>query len=220
MNKHAFMHILRQQAGPLGPAAVTEILADFEEHFANGLARGKSELEITTELGDPAEIARQYLEAAAEGAAKPPVWQHQTASSAAPGGSVPAYAPANPDIGNRAAPAASSAQVRKKVDESALVAVLLLNIFLGIPIWLTLFSVLFGFWVAAGSIGVVACVLFAIAIIQAGMTSLILVLFGVSMTALTILGVIFMVYLTKWLVMGLTAYIRWNKRLVYGGAPA
>ena len=50
------------------------------------------------------------------------------------------------------------------------------------------------------------------------LTVAILVLFGLALTALTILAVILMVYLTKWLSIGLGAYIRWNKKLVAGGS--
>jgi len=75
MNKNEFLHVLQKELSPLGPNAVSEILADFEEHFANGLARGKSEGEITSELGNPSEIAQQYKDSAAEGPSSRPVVQ-------------------------------------------------------------------------------------------------------------------------------------------------
>lgn len=242
MNKNQFMYLLQQQLDSLDSAAVTEILADFEEHFANGLARGKSEDEIAVELGNPAEIAQQYLDAGADGlpsaAVMPMVKEplpagtsraaavNGTPSPAASAAAAGQSANANPAAAGRApaagtgAPMAAVKTQAKPINEGALVAVILLNILLGIPIWISLFATLFSFWVAAGSIGVVACVLFAVAILQTGITSLILVLFGVSMTALTILAVLFMVYLTKWLIAGLNAYIRWNRKLVRGGAAA
>ncbi len=238
MNKNEFMHILQQELKVLGPETVTDILADFEEHFANGLARGKSEAEITAELGDPLEIAQQYMDSTEAAVASRPVletarYRHpdtpQAPASAAvtpraaavqqpaPAAVVPSSVP-QVSVAGVTGPATQPAS--RKINEAALVAVIVFNIFLGIPIWIALYSTLFGFWVAAGGIGVAACVLFATAIIKAGVTSLILMLFGLSLTALTILAVILMVYLTKWLCLGLAAYVRWNRHLVTGGTAA
>jgi len=207
MNKNQFMHILQQNLHDLGQENVTDILADFEEHFANGLSRGRSEEDITAELGDPLEIARQYLDDTEASVTARPVLQtsrylhpdtpaenpppvvSQAAASA--GSKQKTYASSETAAGSETIP------VKNKINETALVAVILINVFLGIPIWIALFSTLFGFWVAAGGIGVAACVLFAAAILKAGIVSLILVLFGLALAALTILAVILMVYLTK-----------------------
>jgi uncharacterized membrane protein len=62
MTKHDFMAQLAQALGPLKPEERQDILADFEEHFQNGLAGGKSEEEVAAELGDPATLAAQYTE--------------------------------------------------------------------------------------------------------------------------------------------------------------
>jgi uncharacterized membrane protein len=210
MNKQQYLDVLRRELSRLEPAAVNEILADFEEHFAGGLSHGKSEEEITAELGDPAEIARQYLESANESTPLKPsgqAYRYQQEQS------VPQPAGSQPVVQN-------TAKTGGKVNEAALFAVIIMNIFLGIPIWIALFSTLFGCWAAAGGIGVAAIVLFAVAIVQTGVVSMILALFGVSLTALTILAVILMVFLTKWLVLGLVKYIQWNKRLVTGGQTA
>jgi uncharacterized membrane protein len=201
MNKQQFMQILKQQLNVLSPSDVAEILADFEEHFASGLTSGKSEDEIAAELGSPYEIAQEYRDGAVAGA--PP--QRLTANPVPP--------PLPPPPSSFAAP------VKRKLNEGALIVVILLNIFLGIPIWISLFSTLFGLWVTAGSLGIAAAVLFAVAIVQAGVASLILAMFGLSLTALTVLAIVLMVYLTKWLCLGLAAYVRWNRNLVMGGSP-
>lgn len=222
MNKHQFMTSLQRALSSLDQAAVLDILADFEEHFAAGHSRGKSEEAIAAELGDPLEIARQYVNslddttgsvsasfAAASTRAAPTLSQPlRTTDTAQP---VPAGA-----SGRSQAPAAPAA----KLNESALIGVILLNLLIGIPLWLGLFATLAGLWAGAGSIGAAAVVLFMIAVFQAGVVSLILILFAVALLALTILAIILMVYLTKWLVFGLAAWIRWNRRLVYGGATA
>ncbi|MEA4890265.1 MAG: DUF1700 domain-containing protein [Clostridiaceae bacterium] len=245
MNKDQFMQILQNKLRCLGPAAVAEILADFEDHFTNGLSRGKTEIEIAAELGNPDDIAQQYIDESPVGSGNPAtakakssapldfssreqIWRRQDGQPAAPAAAPTAAAPTATAPTHSAASSASTNQSaasnkpfqaaeQTTVSGGALAAVILLNLFFGIPLWISIFSILFGFWVAAGSIGVAACVLFAVAILKAGMTSLILLLFALSLTALSILAVIFMVYLTKWLIMGLGAYIRWNRRLVRGG---
>lgn len=196
MDKNHFMQILYTELKPMNPNEIADIMADFEEHFASGLVNGKSEDEIVSELGNPYEIASQFKDGSYEGA--PPVQ-----NAAAP-----------------AAPAVQPSPPKNKINEGALVGVILFNVFLGIPIWISLFSTLFGFWVAAGGIGISAAVLFVVAIVQAGYVSIILALFGLALTALAILAVILMVYLTKWLCIGLVAYVRWSKKLVMGGSPA
>jgi uncharacterized membrane protein len=224
MNKHQYLDTLRQELSRLGPAAVNEIIADFEDHFAGGLAHGKSEDEITAELGDPAEIARQYLEGVIDGtsvknigqayryqdpAQSPPTGEYRQASPSDPGSTQPKQ---------NGTPA--TAKPGGKVNETALLTVILLNIILGIPIWIGLFATLFGCWATAGGIGVAAIVLFAVAVVQTGIVSIILALFGLSLAALTILAAILMYFLSKWLVLGLVKYIHWNKRLVMGGQIA
>ncbi|MDW7659385.1 MAG: DUF1700 domain-containing protein [Bacillota bacterium] len=210
MNKHQFMSNLQNALSPLDPAAVTDIMADFEEHFAAGSGRGKTEEAIAAELGDPIEIGRQYVDAAADG---------KTDGNADRQAHARPFPPGQPLSNQRSTPA-YTAQPARKVSESGLLGVILLNLFIGIPLWLGLFSALAGLWAGAGSIGAAAVVLFVVAVFQAGVISLILALFAVALTALTILAVILMVYLTKWLVLGLIAWVRWNKKLVYGGVAA
>jgi uncharacterized membrane protein len=62
MTKHEFMQRLAGSLAPLPAEERKDILADFEEHFANGLAGGKTEQEVAAELGDPAALAAQYTE--------------------------------------------------------------------------------------------------------------------------------------------------------------
>ena len=210
MNKNQFMQTLKQALPPVSPTEMSEIMADFEEHFASGLAHGKSEAEVCSELGSPIEIAQQYQDAWTSGSALP---VQQSAS-------YPARQVLYPQA---AVPSGTQQPLPKpkgKINEGALIAVIVLNLLIGIPVWISLFSTLFGLWAAAGGVGVAAAVLFAVAIVQAGVTSLILALFGLSLTALTVLLIILMVYLTKWLCIGLVKYVRWNRDLVLGGSPA
>ena len=61
MNKQLFMTELKRSLTPLKQSTRLEIIADMEEHFANGKASGKSEEQVSGELGDPKELAREYI---------------------------------------------------------------------------------------------------------------------------------------------------------------
>ncbi len=60
MNKKEFIDILKNQLYGLPKGDIDEIIYDYEEHFSVGLGRGKSEDEISKELGDPKKIAKSY----------------------------------------------------------------------------------------------------------------------------------------------------------------
>ena len=59
MSKQAFMGRLRDGLRGLPPQVIDEIAADYEAHFAEGAAAGRSEAEVAAALGDPARLARE-----------------------------------------------------------------------------------------------------------------------------------------------------------------
>ncbi len=59
MTKSAFLAKLHQGLQGLPPAAVADIMADYEAHFAEGSAAGRSEAEIVQALGDPVRLGRE-----------------------------------------------------------------------------------------------------------------------------------------------------------------
>lgn len=59
MTKDAFLAALKSQLGGLPPKVCEEILADYREHFDEGMAHGRSEAEIAAAMGDPARLARE-----------------------------------------------------------------------------------------------------------------------------------------------------------------
>lgn len=61
-NKGEFLFELHNELHRIGIDADEEIFADFEEHFNEGMEQGISEEETCRRLGDPKEIARNYLE--------------------------------------------------------------------------------------------------------------------------------------------------------------
>jgi uncharacterized membrane protein len=60
MNKLEFFKLLRLELETNGVRNVQDILADYEEHFTHGLSKGKSEEEISKNLGSPITIASAY----------------------------------------------------------------------------------------------------------------------------------------------------------------
>jgi uncharacterized membrane protein len=64
MNKKEFMSQLKRALLPLRQSARQEILTDLEEHFKDGASLGKTDLEVSEELGNPKELAQQYLTSA------------------------------------------------------------------------------------------------------------------------------------------------------------
>lgn len=60
MNRQEYLHRLRISLQFLPIAELEDILSDYKEHFHIGISKGKSEEEISKELGDPSEVANGY----------------------------------------------------------------------------------------------------------------------------------------------------------------
>ena len=61
MKKQEFLDLLRFYLEPLPKTVVDEIVAEYRTHFEEGMAHGKTEQEISRDLGSPQEIAKEYL---------------------------------------------------------------------------------------------------------------------------------------------------------------
>jgi uncharacterized membrane protein len=59
MTRQAFMARLREGLRGLPPQSVADIVADYEAHFTDGEAAGRSEAEVAAALGDPDRLARE-----------------------------------------------------------------------------------------------------------------------------------------------------------------
>lgn len=62
MDKVTFIGKLRYQLSALPQKERQDILADFEQHFIDGMQAGKSEEEVAAMLGDPNAIALQFVD--------------------------------------------------------------------------------------------------------------------------------------------------------------
>jgi uncharacterized membrane protein len=59
MSRQAFISRLRLGLSGLPPQVINDIAADYETHFDEGVAAGRSEAEIAAALGDPDRLARE-----------------------------------------------------------------------------------------------------------------------------------------------------------------
>ena len=59
MNSEAFLRTLRAGLAGLSRQEIEEIIADYEAHFAEARASGRSEAEVVEALGDPTRLARE-----------------------------------------------------------------------------------------------------------------------------------------------------------------
>jgi uncharacterized membrane protein len=59
MTRTIFLSRLRQGLAGLQPSEIEEMVADYDTHFAEGLAAGRKEEDIAQALGDPDRLARE-----------------------------------------------------------------------------------------------------------------------------------------------------------------
>ncbi len=59
MNRQAFLSRLRDGLSGMAPSAIDDAVADYEAHFVEGEANGRSDAEIAQALGDPGRLARE-----------------------------------------------------------------------------------------------------------------------------------------------------------------
>ncbi|OYX15019.1 MAG: hypothetical protein B7Z09_10645 [Brevundimonas diminuta] len=80
MNRAEFLARLRRGLVGLPAATANEIVADYEAHFADGAAAGRSEAEVAEALGDPDRLSRELK--AEAGAQR---WRQEPSASSAAG---------------------------------------------------------------------------------------------------------------------------------------
>lgn len=117
-SKEQYINALIRALTRYGVTDTREILTDFEQHFADGAAAGETEAQTCEKLGDPDEIAEQYISEGAQHDAP-----EQNFSTASGFGAEPNPAPA-PTY--QAPPQQNSF----KIESAAVVGILCVDIFL------------------------------------------------------------------------------------------
>jgi uncharacterized membrane protein len=59
MTRNEFLSRLRRGLEGLSPDYIQDVMNDYESHFTDGLANGRTEYEISHALGDPGRLARE-----------------------------------------------------------------------------------------------------------------------------------------------------------------
>ena len=161
MNKAEYMLRLERAIIRLPRTVRDEILYDYEEHFRLGKEAGKSEEEISRELGTPEEIAEPYV----ENLPPPPPPQGQP------------YTAYNPNIPK---PGPSTTQ-------KVLMAILV--IFINVSFVIGIAGAIFGVWVAFGAICfsffVTGVALIIAAFLQPFIPPIVMIFIGLAFLAIT-----------------------------------
>jgi uncharacterized membrane protein len=190
MTKLVFMQKLNGALDRLKPEERREILSDFEEHFANGVASGKTEEEVARELGDPEVLAAQYTEGLPE-----PIKPVQVSGVAQ--GVLAAFG---------------------LLLFNAMIALpVIAGLF---AVWISMWSVVVALLAAAFACMVAPFIPLITVPAPPFLAGVGVFMLGIALLALTVLAGIGMVYVTKWCYKGLAAYVKAHIRIIKGGSLA
>ncbi|GAA0466552.1 DUF1700 domain-containing protein [Alkalibacillus silvisoli] len=188
MNKQQYLEELRSRLISLSPQEREEILYDYDEHFENGNGDGKSELEIINELGSPSKVANEIMSELQE---EPPTLEQPKLQTE-----------------NR-----STNYVRMVL---LTIVLIFINLTLVVGPVAAIIGVYFSLFGAAISIGLAPLLGF----IQLGLYDvgnffvlLFSSIFSLSLATLMVLGLI---YVGKWIVVGIKKYVNFNIQVVKG----
>jgi len=197
MNRQQFMQAMEIHLRPMEPQERAELLADYDQHFELGLQEGRPEEEIARELGRPEEIAREAL------------GDRYDVNTP---GSDPFYAPT---YGEMRPPKNSNRAARNFFTATGLI---FLNLILGIPLGLTLWSV----WLVIASLS-----LLVVAPVAAAVDFLFLNHFDKAELFVAIgafgVGILFFIAakrVFKAFKSVTLKYLNWNKRTMRGDVSA
>ena len=186
MNKYEFLYELNRNLYLLSQLERDDIIADYEEHFRIGIKDGFSEEEICERLGNPVTLANEFM------SNNQPDRNNFTQPKSS-------YSP-NPSF--------SSANANSNQPLISLLVVLF-NIFIGIWIIVSVFATWISLWAASisvlvsGPIAIIDCIVNNYDVYLGLFISI-----GVLLFSLGILMCIGMVYLTKYMFIGLKKYFQ------------
>ena len=187
MNKQEYLDILMSYLQGLPISELEDIFSDYEEHFRIGISKGKSEEEISKELGDPMEVANNYKT----------IYGYNN----------------NQDMNNTSY---SNNDTKKLLVTIGLIAfniIVVAGPYLGlVGILLSFYGI--GISIIIGGFAVLFSFPFSIFTPIPTPHILTSISFGIGLLALGALGIILSVYLTKLLYQLTIKYIKWNSELI------
>ncbi len=218
MNKSEFIAAMEAQLIRLPKADRDDILNDYESHFVNGVAEGKTEDEVSAQLGDPVELAAVYLENLPEGAKGAPYIPAQEPEAEPQPQPEYKYEPQPEPVYSQ--PAYTEPESKSgEVDTLGVVAVVLLSVFVALPVLWSIAGVILGaFSVAIG------CFAVAVAMVVLGVTtmgwsvlaSIGIILLAVAVLALGTLALVLGIMAIKGTVLLVKWYISICKKMIGG----
>ena len=221
MTREEYISALQKELAALTEDERADICRDFEEHFAIGLSQGKSEHEISAELGNPFDVARNYFEET-----DPETPLKEQSGSAAAGDTYGSTADGAAQSDGQAQPGTVQGGIyppyngvpQTKDTTGAKLFIVLLNAFVSVWVIFSLICTLLALWCVPSSLfvsgifsfiaiptntyaaGIQVCILLGVAGITAG------------------IGLGFLLFLlTKLFVKGMKLYCRWCKRVYNEG---
>ena len=231
MNKSEFISTLESQLIRLPKSDRDDILSDYESHFAAGLENGLSEDEVCTQLGDPGELAKTYLENFPENAKGEPFTAPQPEAEATAqaqpvftaGQNAPQYSGAydySKNAQNQSYQQQAPAQAGKKDNTVLIVLLVLAAVFLGAPAVGVITGIFFG--LGGGGIGCICalfgCLVGGAVLIPASVTLGIgVMLIGIALGALGGLLIIGDIAFVKLMIKLITLLVDWLKNEFNGG---
>lgn len=200
MTRQEYLDALKNALKSLSSKEIDEICSDFEEHFEIGLSQGKTEHEISAELGLPQTVADTYLSESIEVTSRyQSDCEGQKAVQLAVTSKTSNNAPKTKDL------------------TGARVFVLLFNILIMIWVAIAFYSVVLAGWSAAiGLIGLGISLLTTLTVLPDIMTNA-TVFLSIALFCFALTTGIISFFLTRLSVWATRAYIEWNKKIYNEG---
>lgn len=195
MTRQEYLDAIRGSLVGMPSSELQDILRDFEEHFDVGLSQGKSEHEVSAELGDPVSVAQTYMDPELK--------------------TVGHTSEENEEIPSAAATAAA---IKAGQDDlvGPRVFVVLLNLLIAWWVAICLYAINLAFWLLTASL-FVGGVLTLITLFTGVELFSVVLLTGIGLIAIGVAICIFSYFMTKWTIIGSKAYIAWNKKIYHQG---
>lgn len=218
MNREQFIEQMEKSLLRLPKSARDDILEDYEAHFTIGAEQGKTEEQISAELGNPEELAKTYLEnlpVGSKGAEYIPVVEktEETKSNqnTETTGSYAGYQPPKTDNLEKG-----------NADKSGNIAiVVLLSLFVALPVVGVIISIFFtvvGFIAAAFGVSIGMFVLSVAGSLGSAVLSIGLMFLALAALAVTGLLIVASIAIVKWTVRLIKWYVGVCKNIINGGA--
>lgn len=194
MNRRQYLNQLKHHLKGFPQDELQDIIMDYEEHFDVGVSKGKTEEEISMELGNPKDIAQNF--------------KNTYSSSAYDSDNYK-----NEDISYK-----SSHSSRNIL---SIIMLMFFNVVIAFGVFIALVAVLFSSYgvglsfIVSGFIILLGSPISVFITITSPhiLTSL---SFGIGFISLGILGILLSVYLTKGFIKFIGRYLRWNMRIING----